>query len=97
MIAIDAKTVAAVDGMRRMTEDALAFFREDMQREEMQTVDLHALGDSVAGELLYLGCDITVTGLERVLAICWPAALRREVRAMCWRTRPPAEDGRRYG
>ena len=75
-----AKIVAALDEMQRMTEDALAFIREDMQREETRTVDLHALVDSVAADLLDLGHDIAVADSERVLANCRPAALRRALR-----------------
>ena len=75
-----AKILTALDEMQRMTEDALAFIREDMQREETQTVDLHALVDSVAADLAELGRDIVVTDSGRVLAVCRPAALRRALR-----------------
>ena len=75
-----AKILTALDEMQRMTEDALAFIREDMQREETRTVDLHALVDSVAADLLDLGHDIAVTDSGRVLADCRPAALRRALR-----------------
>ena len=72
-----AKILAALDEMQRMTEDALAFIREDMQREETRTVDLHALVDSVAADLAELGHDIAVADCAQVLAACRPAALRR--------------------
>ena len=75
-----AKILAALDEMQRMTEDALAFIREDMQREETRTVDLHALVDSVAADLAELGRDISVADCERVLAAGRPAALRRALR-----------------
>ena len=75
-----AKIVAALDEMQRMTEDALAFIREDMRREETRTVDLHALLDSVAADLSELGHEIAVEDSGRVLATCRPAALRRAVR-----------------
>ena len=75
-----AKILAALDEMQRMTEDALAFIREDMHREETRTVDLHALVDSVAADLAELGHDIAVADSERVLAACRPAALRRALR-----------------
>ena len=75
-----AKILAALDEMQRMTEDALAFIREDMQREETRTVDLHALVDSVAADLAELGHDIAVLDSGRVLAACRPAALRRALR-----------------
>ncbi len=75
-----AKILAALDEMQRMTEDALAFIREDMQREETRTVDLHALVDSVAADLAELGHDIAVADSGRVLVACRPAALRRALR-----------------
>ena len=75
-----AKILAALDEMQRMTEDALAFIREDMYREETRTVDLHALVDSVAADLAELGHDIAIADSERVLAACRPAALRRALR-----------------
>ena len=75
-----AKILAALDEMQRMTEDALAFIREDMHREETRTVDLHALVDSVAADLAELGHDIAIADSERVLAACRPAALRRALR-----------------
>ncbi len=75
-----AKILAALDEMQRMTEDALAFIREDMQREETRTVDLHALVDSAAADLAELGHDIAVTDSERVLVACRAAALRRALR-----------------
>ena len=75
-----AKIVAALDEMQRMTEDTLAFIREDMHREETRTVDLHALLDSIAADLSELGHDIAVADSDRVLVACRPAALRRALR-----------------
>ena len=75
-----AKILAALDEMQRMTEDALAFIREDMQREETRTVDLHALVDSVAADLAELGHNIGVADSGRVVIACRPAALRRALR-----------------
>ena len=75
-----AKILAALDEMQRMTEDALAFIREDMQREETRTVDLHALVDSVAADLAELGHDVAVADSGRAVIACRPAALRRALR-----------------
>ena len=78
-----AKIVAALDEMQRMTEETLAFIREDMRREETRTVDLHALIDSVAADLADLGHAITVPEPAepgRVLVACRPVALRRAFR-----------------
>ena len=74
------KILAALDEMQRMTEDALAFIREDMQREETRTVDLHALLDSVADDLTELGHDIAVADTGRILVACRVTALRRAFR-----------------
>ena len=75
-----AKILAALEEMQHMTEDALAFIREDMRREETRTVDLHALLDSVAGDLGELGHDIAVAETERIVVACRAAALRRALR-----------------
>ena len=75
-----AKILAALDEMQRMTGDALAFIREDVQREETRTVDLHALLDSVAADLAELGHDIAVGDSGRIVVACRPAALRRALR-----------------
>ena len=75
-----ARILAALDEMQRMTEDALAFIREDMQREETRMVDLHALLDSVAADLAELGHDVAVADSTRVLIACRATALRRAFR-----------------
>ena len=81
-----AKIVAALDEMQRMTEETLAFIREDMRREETRTVDLHALIDSVAADLGELGHEIAVPEFTesvesgRALVACRPVALRRAFR-----------------
>ena len=78
-----AKIVAALDEMQRMTEETLAFIREDMRQEETRTVDLHALIDSVAADLADLGHEIAVPESAesgRVLVACRPVALRRAFR-----------------
>ena len=75
-----AKILAALDEMQRMTEDALAFIREDMRREETRAVDLHALLDSVAVDLAELGHAIAVAESGRVLVACRAVALRRAFR-----------------
>ncbi len=74
------KSLATLDEMQRMTEDALAFIREDMRREETRNVDLHALLDSVAADLAELGREIAVADSGRVLVACRAAALRRAFR-----------------
>ena len=75
-----AKIVAALDEMQRMTEDTLAFIREDMRQEGTRTVDLHALVDSVAADLADLGHEIAVADTGKVLVSCRTVALRRALR-----------------
>ena len=75
-----AKILAALDEMQGMTEDALAFIREDTRREETRTVDIHALVDSVAADLADLGHEIAVADTGRLPVACQPAALRRALR-----------------
>ena len=74
------KIIGTLDEMQRMTEDALAFIREDARREGTRTVDLHALLDSVAADLADLGHELTVLDTGRVLVDCRPVALRRAFR-----------------
>ena len=71
--------MSGLDEMQRMTEETLAFAREDMAREETRTVDLRALVDSVAADLADLGHDVSLADGGRVLVRCRPAALRRAV------------------
>ena len=73
------KILAALDEMQRMTEDTLAFIREDMRREGTRTVDLHALVDSVAADLADLGHEIAVADSGRSCC-CRAVALRRALR-----------------
>ena len=74
------KIIGTLDEMQRMTEDALAFIRADMQREATRTVDLHALLDSVAADLSDLGHELTVFDAGRVRVDGRPVALRRAFR-----------------
>ena len=74
------KIIGTLDEMQRMTEDTLAFIREDMRREGTRTVDLYALLDSVAADLGDLGHELTVLDTDRVLVDCRPVALRRAFR-----------------
>ncbi|MDE0650115.1 MAG: ATP-binding protein [Gammaproteobacteria bacterium] len=84
------KIIAALDEMQRMTEDTLAFIREDMQREGTRTVDLHALVDSVATDLADLGHEIAVADSDRILVSCRTVGLRRALRNLM-------ENACRYG
>ena len=74
------KIIAALDEMQGMIEDTLAFIREDMQQEGTRAVDLYALVESVAADLVELGHEIDVADSGRVPIECRPVALRRAVR-----------------
>ena len=74
------KILRTLDEMRRMTEDALAFIREDTQREATRMVDLHALIDSVAADLVDIGHELSVLDTGRVVVACRPVAMRRAFR-----------------
>ena len=74
------KMIGTLDEMQRMTENALGFIRENMEREGTRTVDLHALIDSVAVDLADLGHELTVDNAGRVLVACRPIAMRRAFR-----------------
>ena len=73
------KIIASLDEMQRMTEETLAFIREDMTGEETRVVDIHALIDSVVGDLADLGHDVSLQECDRVLLACRPTGLRRAV------------------
>ena len=74
------KIITALDEMQEMIEDTLAFIREDMQQEGTRAVDLYALVESVAVDLVELGHEIDVADSGRVTIACRPVALRRAVR-----------------
>ena len=66
--------------MQRMTEDTLAFIREDMRQKATRTVYLHALVDSVAADLADLGHKLAVSDSGRALVSCRLVASRRAFR-----------------
>ena len=71
------KIIDTLDEMQRMTEETLAFIREDMTQEETRRVDLHALVDSVVGDLVDLGHDVSLQESGQVTISCRTTALRR--------------------
>ena len=73
------KIIASLDEMQRMTEETLAFIREDMTQEETRLVDVHALVDSVIGDLVDLGHDVSLEEHDQVLLACRSTALRRAI------------------
>ncbi len=85
-----AKIVRILDEMQRMTEELLAFIREDAAREENRRVDLAALIESLCQDLQDLGLDARMSDSARTPYACRPAALRRAIRNLI-------ENAVRYG
>ena len=84
------KIIDTLDEMQRMTEETLAFIREDVAAEDTRTVDLRALVDSVADDLSELGHQVAMEHGDQVLVPCRPTALRRAISNLL-------ENGATYG
>lgn len=74
-----AKMIATLDEMQRMTEATLAFAREDADAEPLRSVDLNALVESLCDDLAAMGKDVAFAGGERLPYPCRPTALRRAI------------------
>ena len=77
---VQSKVLAALDEMKSMTEDTLAFIREDSQLEKTNTVDLVTLVESVANDLSDIGHTVEVAESNRILVRGRATALRRAIR-----------------
>ena len=75
-----AKILETLDEMQRMIEATLAFAREEAAAEDTRTVDLAALVESVAADLVDLGREVAFSGPERLPYACRPDGLKRAVR-----------------
>jgi signal transduction histidine kinase len=75
-----AKILETLDEMQRMIEATLAFAREEAAAEDTRTVDLAALVESVAADLVDLGQEVSFSGPERLPYACRPIGLKRAVR-----------------
>jgi signal transduction histidine kinase len=84
------KIIETLDEMAQMTEAALAFARDEANREEMRPVDLGGLLESLAGDQQDLGHEACVDAPERVVLACRPVSLKRAFRNLI-------ENGIRYG
>lgn len=88
--ALRASMSAQLDEMQQMVEGVLAFFREEATYDEVRTVDLAALAESVCEDLADSGKDASFWPSPRVVYPCRPVALKRAVRNL-------AENAIRYG
>lgn len=84
------RLVETVEEMQNMSEATLAFIRADQSEEETRAVDLAALAESLAADLVELGHDVTVSDGDRPVVRCRPVALRRALRNLI-------ENAVRYG
>jgi len=75
-----ARMVATIEEMTAMLDDTLALARSGRASEELRTVDLNALADTVVEEFRALGHDVAFEETERRAAPVQPNLLRRAVR-----------------
>ena len=74
------KLIETIEEMQHMTEATLAFVRADQTEEETRPVDLAALVDSLASDLVEIGQDVVVTEDARPVVRGRTVALRRAIR-----------------
>lgn len=74
------KLIETIEEMQNMTEATLAFVRADQAEEETRQVDLAALVDSLASDLVEIGFDVTVSEAARPVVRVRTVALRRAIR-----------------
>ena len=79
---------AAVGEMQRMTDDSLAFIREDMRSEETRTVDLHLLLESIYDVAMSLPglldeIENRQPGVDAVVIACFDDTGLDAARAAC--------------
>ncbi len=84
------KMIETIEEMQHMTEATLAFVRADQAEEETRSIDLAALVDSLAADLVELGEDIEVSETARPVVRGRTVALRRAIRNV-------VENAVRYG
>jgi len=72
-----AKMLESLEEMQRMTEETLAFLREEASTEPTRAVDLSALVSSLADDLADLGQDVTAADGPPLVCRCRTAALKR--------------------
>ncbi|MES0868951.1 ATP-binding protein [Pseudovibrio sp. SCP19] len=71
------RMIATLDEMQAMVEETLAFTREDSKQEELRSVDLGGLLESIANDQEDMGNRVNVEAQSRVVLKCRPIALKR--------------------
>ncbi|MCB1884737.1 MAG: HAMP domain-containing protein [Geminicoccaceae bacterium] len=82
--------VASLDEMQALVESGLAFAREESEAEPVRPVDLQALAESVADDLVELGGAVAVAAGSPCVVRARPQALKRALRNV-------VENALRYG
>lgn len=71
------RMIATLDEMQAMVEETLAFTREDSKQEELRSVDLGGLLESIANDQEDMGNHVSVEAHNRVVLKCRPMSLKR--------------------
>ncbi|MGH0000769.1 ATP-binding protein [Pseudovibrio ascidiaceicola] len=71
------RMIATLDEMQAMVEETLAFTREDSKQEELRSVDLGGLLESIANDQEDMGNHVSVEAQNRVVLKCRPMSLKR--------------------
>jgi len=71
------KILESLTDMHRMTEESLAFLREEAAQEPTRSTDLSALIDSLCEDLRTAGQDVLFIESPKVIYPCRPVALKR--------------------
>jgi signal transduction histidine kinase len=77
--ALRARMLESLDEMQHMTEETLAFLREEASQEPTRAVDLCALVGSLCDDLRDIGHDVTVRDCEKQVCACRAVALKRAI------------------
>lgn len=77
---IKRKMLTTLEEMQRMSEETLAFARDEASTEHSRSVDLAALIDSLCQDLTDLELDITWEGMDKTPYTCRPVSLKRAFR-----------------
>lgn len=74
---IKKKILDTLEEMQRMTEEVLAFVREEATAEGTRRIDLSSLIDSLVADLVEIGRDVSFLPGEKTPYACRPASLKR--------------------
>lgn len=72
-----ARMLESLDEMQRMTEETLAFLREESSKEPTRAVDLCALLSSLCDDLRDMGHDVVLADCPKLVCFCRTVALKR--------------------